>query len=205
MFRKMVVGILVTFLLGSTLYAASSRPSNSCSTMKITSCGSSALMISGMHHGMFFQIRNVDQGERASFVFHEGQTELAVLGRKMRSPMTATFKVVARGTRGSESVEFVPGQFATGDFSVLAPIAQAVPLKFVKDVREIISLMPESTTQAVKLKHVIDGVVSALTHSDSIHPQIAGIFYASCYWACVAGSWEWESCGDYCYKKYGTN
>jgi hypothetical protein len=66
--------------------------------------------------------------------------------------------------------------------------------------------LPTSVPNFIGMKKI------GLTLLDPIYKidqqNILGIFYASCYWGCVAGggsSDRWIACGDYCHDRWGAN
>lgn len=66
--------------------------------------------------------------------------------------------------------------------------------------------LPTSTPDFIGMKKI------GLTLLDPIYKMdqqnILGIFYASCYWGCVAGggsSDRWRTCGDDCHDRWGAN
>ena len=139
-------------------------------------------------------------------VFHAQGGTLRVEGVPGSDGRTTTVKVSFRsGRKHSEAVLDVAAA-GGNDFSSLLQIAGNVDSTFLATAEALLDSLPKEDVAAMTVANLGHAVTSALrTTSGPIHPQIAGVAYAACYWGCVAGSGGWQECGDYCYAKYKWN
>jgi len=139
-------------------------------------------------------------------VFHAQSGTLRVEGAPGADGRTTIVKVSFRSGRIHSEASLDLAAAGGNDFSSVAQIAERVDASFLATAEALLDSLPKDDKAAMTAANLGWAVTSALRKtSGPIHPQIAGVAYAACYWGCVAGSGGWQECGDYCYAKYKWN
>lgn len=132
-------------------------------------------------------------------------------GTKLFKADVANFETMPTFTlRYKDASPFTTAALTESDFvnntqcDDLVALHQTVNGEFMGRVYVMLSKIPDFNPNLRILKQMSLAIVGSTTSAGG-QTNIAGIFYASCYWGCVAGSGEWLGCGDYCHDIYGTN
>ena len=147
-------------------------------------------------------------GGLLKLVFHAPSGTLRVEATPGRDGGSATVNLYFRAgrTRAEGTLDLTAA--AAGDFSSVAQIAQSVDPSFLAAADALLESLPKTEPVAKAAASLGRAVTASLGMTSGVVRTIDirwPIMYSTCYWACVAGSGEWQGCGDYCYSKYGAN
>lgn len=201
-FRRMKLSLI--FALGGLLLATSPIQATAPVTVIGREHGNKAsLSYIGSNLQVFIEL-NSKTGE-IDYDFVADNMTYHVTALKPHNSFDYVFSAYYLDASGSRTeAHFSAQDLASTNFASIRSLG--VDSNLVNKSVTILLGLPTSAPNFVGMKKI------GLTLLDPIYKvdqqNILGIFYASCYWGCVAGGGDsnrWVTCGDYCHDRWGAN
>ncbi|MCE5246694.1 MAG: hypothetical protein ABFD84_11590 [Candidatus Polarisedimenticolia bacterium] len=199
--RRLLLSFAALLLLVAPMWAEA----GDCRRLSITQCewgGSVQASVDGM------ALAAETSAGLMKVVFHAQSGTLRIEAVPGRDGLTSAVKLSFHGGRAHAEASLDLAAAATGDYSSVAEIAGILDPAFLSAADALLETLPKGDQAAMSVYSLGRAVTASLarpTYSAISVTIKVPVLYTICYWSCVAGSGEWQGCGNDCWDKYGNN